>query len=184
MPLRRWLITLLLLLAPLSAQAFDLDDLQRQLATTPALAGSFEQRRELADLDSSLTSRGTFIFERGKRVVWQLETPVEERIELTPEAITDGSGESAPPGGEQVAQLFLQLLEGDWQALESRFTLALSGDQDAWQVALTPKEAALRERIAGITLQGDRTIDRLDMRTPDGDRLEVRLFDQHPLNGS
>ncbi|WP_110642406.1 outer membrane lipoprotein carrier protein LolA [Salinicola sp. CPA57] len=185
MPLRRWLITLLVLvLVPMSAQAFDLDDLQRQLAATPSVAGRFEQQRELADLDSSLTSTGTFVFERGKRVVWELKTPVQERIELTPQAITDGSGETAPPGGEQVAQLFLQLLEGDWQALESRFTLQLSGDQDAWQVALTPKEAALRERIAGITLQGDRTIDHLDMRTPDGDRLKVRLFDQHPLNGA
>ncbi|OLO05943.1 outer membrane lipoprotein carrier protein LolA [Salinicola socius] len=185
MPLRRWLITLLVLvLVPISAQAFDLDDLQRQLAATPSVAGRFEQQRELADLDSSLTSTGTFVFERGKRVVWELKTPVQERIELTPQAITDGSGETAPPGGEQVAQLFLQLLEGDWQALESRFTLQLSGDQDAWQVALRPKEAALRERIAGITLQGDRTIDHLDMRTPDGDRLKVRLFDQHPLNGA
>ncbi|WP_162619802.1 LolA family protein [Salinicola acroporae] len=183
MPFRRWWITLLLLV-PLSAQAFDLGDLQRRLAATPSLAGSFEQQRELADLDSSLSSQGTFLFERGKRVVWQLEKPVEERIELTPQAITDGSGENAPPGGEQVAQLFLQLLEGDWQALESRFTLALSGDQDDWQVALTPREAALRERIAEITLRGSDTIDHLDMRTPDGDRLKVRLFDQHPLNDS
>ncbi|MDH4572185.1 LolA-related protein [Salinicola acroporae] len=76
------------------------------------------------------------------------------------------------------------MLEGDWQALESRFTLALSGDQDDWQVALTPREAALRERIAEITLRGSDTIDHLDMRTPDGDRLKVRLFDQHPLNDS
>ncbi|MDH4572186.1 outer membrane lipoprotein carrier protein LolA [Salinicola acroporae] len=96
MPFRRWWITLLLLV-PLSAQAFDLGDLQRRLAATPSLAGSFEQQRELADLDSSLSSQGTFLFERGKRVVWQLEKPVEERIELTPQAITDGSGENAPP---------------------------------------------------------------------------------------
>jgi len=180
----RQLLISLLLWVPLCAQAFDLDDLQRQLAATPSLAGRFEQQRELADLDSSLKSQGTFIFERGKRVVWQLETPVEERIELTPQAITDGSGEAAPPGGEQVAELFLQLLEGNWQALESRFTLQLSGDRDAWQVALIPKEAALRERIAKITLRGDRTIDHLDMHTPNGDRLKVHLFDQHPLNGS
>lgn len=188
MPFRHLLLTLLLSLPlmsmPVSAQAFDLDDLQQQLAATPSLAGSFEQRRELADLDSSLKSQGSFTFERGRRVVWQLETPVQERIELTPEAITNASGDNAPPGGEQVAQLFLQLLEGDWQALESRFSLALSGDQDEWQVALTPKAAALRERIAEITLKGDRYIDHLDMRTPDGDRLEVRLFDQHPLTES
>lgn len=180
MPLRTLLASLLLWL-PLAAHAFDLDDLHRQLAATPSLTGRFEQQRQLADLDSSLTSRGKFRFERGERVVWQLESPVEERIELTPEAIVNGSGDAAPPGGEQVAQLFLQLLEGDWQALESRFELALDGDRGAWQVALTPKEPALRERIENITLDGGRYIDHLDMHTPTGDRLEVRLFDQQPL---
>lgn len=180
MLLRKLLLSLLFWL-PLAAHAFDLDDLQHQLAATPSLAGHFEQQRELADLDSSLTSRGTFRFERDKQVIWQLESPVEERIELTPEAIVDGSGDTPPPGGEQVAQLFLQLLEGDWQALESRFTLALEGNRDAWRVALKPKNPALRKRIESITLEGGRYIDRLDMHTPTGDRLKVRLYDQHPL---
>lgn len=179
----RYLLASLLLCLPLSAQAFDLDDLHRRLAATPALTGRFEQQRQLADIDSTLTSRGKFRFEQGKRVVWQLESPVEDRIELTPEKITNGSGDTAPPGGEQVARLFLQLLAGDWQALESRFTLSLSGSEEAWQVALTPKAAALRQRIDGIRLDGGRYIEHLDMRTPGGDRLEVRLFDQRPLSG-
>ncbi|WP_251977929.1 outer membrane lipoprotein carrier protein LolA [Salinicola avicenniae] len=176
------LLSLLLCLLPVSAQAFDLGDLQQRLAATPSLAGSFEQQRYLADLDSTLDSRGRFRFVRGERVVWQLEAPVEERIELTPEAITSGSGDQAPPGGEQVAQLFLQLLEGDWQALESRFSITLSGEAAQWTVNLIPREAALRERIERIILNGgERYLQRLEMQTPTGDRLHVRLFDQHTL---
>ncbi|GHB16128.1 outer membrane lipoprotein carrier protein LolA [Salinicola rhizosphaerae] len=178
----RTLLLTLLTCLPLSAQAFDLADLQHQLAATPALKGKFEQQRHLADLDSTLDSHGRFRFVQGKSVVWQLESPVEERIELTPEAITNGSGDAVPPGGEQVARLFLQLLEGDWQSLESRFAIALSGSADAWQVALTPKAQALRQRIDHIDLKGARYIDHLEMHTPSGDRLEVRLFDQQPLN--
>ncbi|MCE3028319.1 outer membrane lipoprotein carrier protein LolA [Salinicola sp. DM10] len=177
------LLACLCLGAPLGAYAFDLASLQQRLAATPSLAGKFTQQRRLADLGTSLDSSGRFSFVRGQRVVWQLERPVEESIELTPEAIVNGSGDRTPPGGEQVARLFLQLLEGDWQALASRFEIALAGDAEAWQVTLTPKAAALRERISSIALDGGRYIDHLTLRTPGGDTLAVRLYDQHPLTG-
>ncbi|WP_157956831.1 LolA family protein [Salinicola aestuarinus] len=172
---------LALVIPPAAADAFDLDALQRELTQAPSVTGRFEQQRELADLDATMTSRGHFRFERGERVVWQLEQPVEERITLTPEAIVNASGDRAPPGGEQVARLFLELLEGDWASLESRFAIALDGSAEAWQVTLTPKAEALARRIREIHLSGGESVDTLEMHAPNGDRLRVRLFDQTPI---
>ncbi|WP_162617957.1 LolA family protein [Salinicola halophilus] len=164
-----------------AADAFDLDALQRELNQAPSVTGRFEQQRELADLDATMTSRGHFRFERGERVVWQLEQPVEERITLTPEAIVSESGDRAPPGGEQVARLFLELLEGNWASLESRFAIALVGSAEDWQVTLTPKAEALARRIREIHLSGGESVDTLEMHAPNGDQLRVRLFDQTPI---
>ncbi|UYG06901.1 outer membrane lipoprotein carrier protein LolA [Halomonas sp. M4R1S46] len=170
------LLALLLCLLPATALAFGLEDLQRRLEATPGLEGRFVQTRYLADLDSQLESTGHFRYERDVRVVWTLETPVEERLEFSaaspPEVGADDRRQA------QAAALFLDLLQGHWPALEERFTLTLSGDADAWRVTLRPRQAALRQRIDEIRLHGGRYLERLALDAANGDRLRVRLFDQ------
>lgn len=183
----RMLTLLALLFGPAMAgpvMAFDLDDLQQRLNGIAALQGRFEQQRYLADLDSRLSSSGRFVYERDTRVVWMLETPVEDRLEFTPDSapqIGDTAG-----GGErrqnQVAALILRLLDGDWQALEERFVIELSGTSEDWRVTLTPKAEALRERLTQIRLSGARYLERLELQAANQDVLKVRFFDQRPLD--
>ena len=175
------LLLLSLLWLPLPALAFDLDDLQSRLGETRAIEGRFEQQRYLADLDTTLASRGHFVYERAERVVWVLEEPVKDRLVLTP----DSASALDEPGSDdrrrdQVAALFLRLLGGDWQALAERFEIAIDGDAESWRVTLTPRAAALRERIATIELRGGRYLEHLTLHAANDDVLEVRLFDQHP----
>ncbi|SDL18053.1 Outer membrane lipoprotein-sorting protein [Modicisalibacter muralis] len=180
-------MAVLLLLLPLPALAFDLNDLQAQLGQTKAIEGQFEQQRYLADLDTSLDSRGHFTYRRGERVVWVLEAPVKDRLVFTPDSasvIDESANASNDRRRDQVAALFLRLLGGDWQALAERFEIAIDGDVDDWRVTLTPKSAALRERITGIELQGGRYLEFLTLHAANDDVLEVRLFDQHPLSDS
>lgn len=170
------------------ALAFDLNDLQHQLGATQGLSGRFVQTRHLADLDTDLESRGHFTYRRGKRVVWALKQPVEERQVFTPDDAREADAASGDTGNDrrrrQVATLLLNLLDGDWQALERRFSLTLSGDAAAWQVALAPRQAALRERLAGVTLAGGRHVERLRLEMADGDTLAVRFSDLQPLPGN
>ncbi|MBZ5875923.1 LolA family protein [Chromohalobacter israelensis] len=175
---------LLLASVSLSAHAFDRQDLQAQLERTTAIEGRFTQTRFLADVDTELQSRGRFAYVRDKKVVWQLETPVEDTLVLTPANAEDATpGEGAGDAGrEQVAALLLRLLGGDWSALEERFTQTLDGTRDAWRVQLTPRDAELAARIAEIRLAGGRHVERLVMETADGDRLRIELSDQAPMS--
>ncbi|MCG7600172.1 outer membrane lipoprotein carrier protein LolA [Halomonas sp. McH1-25] len=175
-------LLLLLLWLPGSALAFTLGDLQARLNQTDALAGRFEQQRHLADLDTQLTSRGHFRYRRDERIVWVLESPIQDRLEFTPDSaanIDDALGGDRR-GRDQVATLLLDLLGGDWQALEERFHLELSGDAQGWQVNLVPKSAALRDRLSRIRLEGGHYLNELTLHAANGDRLHVRFFDQHP----
>ncbi|MEC9482822.1 MAG: outer membrane lipoprotein carrier protein LolA [Halomonas sp.] len=174
---------LLLLLAwlPGSVLAFTLDDLQARLNRTDALAGRFEQQRHLADLDTRLTSRGHYRYERGERLVWVLETPIQDRLEFTPGSVEDlDAAHGERRGRDQVAAMLLGLLAGDWRALNERFEIELSGTAESWQVELVPRSAALRERLTRIQLAGSHYLDRLTWQAANGDMLDVRFFDQHP----
>ncbi|WP_136069323.1 LolA family protein [Modicisalibacter radicis] len=184
----RILSLLLLLLCSLPARAFDLEDLQARLAATPDIAGRFEQTRYLADLDTSLVSRGQFRYERDTRVVWRLETPVEKRLVFTPQdaASLDEKGGGGANGDDdrrrqQAAELLLSLLDGDWEVLERRFDITLAGDAEAWRVDLVPRQQAVRERLKSLHLAGGRYLQTLGLHAADDDILEVSFSDQRPL---
>ncbi|MDV6317783.1 outer membrane lipoprotein carrier protein LolA [Chromohalobacter sp. HP20-39] len=168
---------------PLAAHAFDRQALQERLEQTPALQGHFTQTRWLADVDTTLESQGHFAYVRDEKVVWQLETPVEDTLVLTPADATEATppNDARRAGREQIAALLLQLLGGDWSALESRFTQTLEGDADDWRIRLTPRDPALAERIGEIRLSGGRYIEHLEMRLAGGDRLRVDFSNQAPL---
>ncbi len=171
------------------ALAFDLEALQARLAATPDIAGRFEQTRYLADLDTELVSRGHFRYERDNRVVWTLETPVDKRLVFTPQdaASLDESGGTEADGNDdrrrqQAAELLLSLLDGDWDALEQRFKISLAGDAEAWNVDLTPRQQAVRERLESIHLAGGRYLQTLSLHAANDDILKVIFSDQRPLD--
>nr|WP_299242082.1 outer membrane lipoprotein carrier protein LolA [uncultured Halomonas sp.] len=184
--MRRALVLLMLL--PGRVLAFELADLQDRLNRTEALKGRFEQQRYLADLDTRLKSTGHFLYERDTRMIWVLETPVEDRLVFTAENAADGADEGSAAGTgndrqrQQVGTLLLQLLQGDWQALQERFTLDVAGTSDAWQVTLVPKAKALRQRFTRIELKGAEHLDNVALYAANEDVLKVRFFDQQPFD--
>ncbi len=184
--LRHALVVLLLLSGP--TLAFELDDLQDRLNQTETLEGRFEQQRYLADLDTRLKSTGHFLYERDARMVWVLETPIEDRLVFTAENAADSLDEKAGAGSDrqrqQVGTLLLQLLQGDWHALQERFTLDVSGTNEAWQVTLEPKAKALRQRFTRIELKGADYLDNIALYAANEDVLRVRFFDQRPFDPS
>ncbi|MGC3874751.1 LolA family protein [Halomonas sp. GXIMD04776] len=192
MPIRATLLGrafLLLMVLPGAVLAFELNDLQTRLNQNDALKGRFEQQRHLADLDTQLRSTGHFVYERDSKVVWTLETPVSDRLVFTPDnasntaaRLDDESDANNDRQREQVGTLLLQLLQGDWQALQERFTLDLSGTADDWQVTLTPKAEALRKRFTHIELRGARYLEHVELHAANNDVLRVRFFDQQPYD--
>ena len=53
-------------------------------AETPAVSGSFVQRKVLKDIDVTLTSTGTWSFEKDRAFVWRTVKPVPSEFSATP----------------------------------------------------------------------------------------------------
>lgn len=142
--------------------------LSEQLAEHAVPCGRFEQSRHLADLDTTLDSRG--IFQRdGERLIWETQSPIEDRVVLDPD------NSELPPQLQTILPIFDGLLAGDWQALSQHFTSHLEGTLSAWHADLVPKDAAVRSRLAHLAVSGGQQVDTISLDFDNGDALTLTL---------
>jgi hypothetical protein len=86
-PLLRNLLCLGLLAASSLAQAFDLDDLRKQLSEPEAIKGEFIQEKHLRALPQPLVSKGRFVLARDHGLLWLLQTPLQQDYRLNAKGI-------------------------------------------------------------------------------------------------
>jgi len=190
--LRDVLGMLCLTLASMTAQAFDLADLRRQLQQAPVVRGSFVQQKILrGDAMVALTSRGAFTLASGHGLLWRLHSPVAQALRITPTSmarrIADHRADNGrerwqplPQQGRSENRLFLSVLSGDTTALQKQFTLTLSGDAQDWQLRLTPNSAVLRQIFTDIRIHGGAHVARIELNETQGDATVVQLHDAVP----
>ena len=181
MRLNRFLFLLAMALLPLSAQAFDLNDLQQQLRATPIVRGQFVQQKFLRSLTQPLTSRGDFTLAAGKGLLWLLRTPIAQDLRINADGIArrdeSGAWQALPQhtGAGRENQLFLSVLAGDTRGLEENFDLALTGEATAWKLTLTPRSALLKQIFSTIQIDGGALVDRIELRETQGDRSVLQM---------
>lgn len=169
-----------------SAAEFDARALTQQLARTAPVCGDFQQTRWLEDVGAQLKSRGQFHLigdpNAPEGLVWDTTSPIEDRLEMRPNASEGPDGEPLPADQQAMAELLVNFFHGDWQALEEHFTLQLTGSADDWQASLTPRDARLAEAIEHLEIEGGSWLDHLTLTSGDGDRLALTLMprDQCP----
>ncbi|MCA0976500.1 hypothetical protein LCL99_18685 [Halomonas denitrificans] len=146
----------------------DLTQLSRHLSQDPPACVSFDQRRWMADLETELPSTGYFR-RQSTGLVWQTLTPIQDRLVLSAENPDLATGMKA------LLPVLTGLFDGNWTTLEQHFSVTLSGRLDAWQATLSPKDAAIAERLESIALKGDELVSSLEVRFTDGDRLSLAL---------
>ncbi|KRB17925.1 hypothetical protein ASD87_01085 [Achromobacter sp. Root170] len=177
----RFLFLLALSLLPLSAQAFDLNDLQQQLRATPIVRGQFVQQKFLRSLPQPLTSRGDFTLAAGKGLLWLLRTPIAPDLRINADGIArrdeSGAWQALPQhtGAGRENRLFLSVLAGDTRGLEENFDLALTGEATAWKLTLTPRSALLKQIFSTIQIDGGALVDRIELRETQGDRSVLQM---------
>ncbi|MFG6177057.1 LolA-related protein [Halomonas sp. THAF12] len=174
---RRIAFTLLLALLSLPVTGVaettpDADRLAEQLRAHAPTCGHFSQHRWMADLDTGLDSTGIFR-RQGEALIWQTLTPVSDRVRLAPD------NPDLPLGLKAMLPVLTGLLAGDWQAVDQHFRLRLEGQQDAWQARLTPRDAAVAERLTGLRVAGGERVERVRLDFRSGDHLELTL---EPVN--
>ena len=122
-------------------------------------AGTLEYRGSTA-LEKSITKpyrETTTVDGENVRILREGETPRRFGLKRAPEL-------------KGVLTSFGALLAGDAKTLSQHFTTKLTGDDARWQLALVPRDAKTRERVASIAIDG--AADRptcFSMREPDGD---------------
>ncbi|MGQ7249641.1 LolA-related protein [Halomonas sp. V046] len=151
-----------------ATNALDLDALGERLSHEVPACVTFEQHRWMEDLGTELPSTGYFR-RHPSGLVWQTLSPVEDRIELS------ADNRDLPPGFKALLPVLTGLLEGDWDSLEHHFRVDLSGSMAAWQAELAPRDAAIAERLKGVSLSGGDAVERLEVAFVDGDQLALGL---------
>ncbi len=181
---KKWLAAAVLLLATTiaMAQSFDLPQLAEQLSGPAVVRGDFIQDKHLRALPQPLTSHGQFTLSRDHGLLWLLQQPIRQDYRITPQGIArrgeqDWQAVDPQGGSARQNQLFLAVLSGDTQALQRDFQLELSGTATAWRLQLTPRGALLKQIFAGIEIQGGETVTRIELHETQGDRTLIRLLD-------
>lgn len=162
------------------AHAFDLADLSTQLAKPTVVRGPFVQEKHLRALPTPLASQGQFVLSRDHGLLWLLQKPLKQdyRIDDSGIARRTPEGWQQQPGqgvAAQQSRLFLAVLKGDRSGLERDFDLKLTGEQNAWQLELTPHSLLLKQIFSAIRIDGGARVERIELIEIQGDRTVLKL---------
>ena len=171
---------LLLSISTPHVQAFDLADLSAQLAKPTVVRGPFVQEKHLRALPTPLTSQGQFTLSRDHGLLWLLQKPLKQDYRIADSGIARRTAEGwqQQPGQDVAAQqsrLFLAVLKGDRSGLERDFNLQLTGEQNAWQLQLTPHSLLLKQIFSAIRIDGGALVERIELIETQGDRTVLKL---------
>ncbi|WP_313088629.1 outer membrane lipoprotein carrier protein LolA [Pseudomonas sp.] len=179
-PWRTALLWLGALLATTGAQAFDLQQLDRQLSQPAVVRGDFVQEKHLRALAQPLVSRGHFVLARDSGLLWRLRSPLEQDYRISDVGVARRDGDQWRNGEQarttaQFNRLFLAALRGDSSVLAKDFELQLSGSPERWELAMTPRSALLKQVFTHILISGGATPTRLELYETQGDSTLVQL---------
>lgn len=171
-----------------AAQAFSLQDLQKQLSAHQTVQGHVQQKRYLRSLEQPLLSQGRFVMAADKGLLWETRSPIASLIRITPEGMMhqDGAGRWQPlqqqgAGSQTQIRLFMDLLSGNTRSLSGQFAQSLQGDAQGWTLTLDPALAVLKQIFQRITIKGARSIEQVTLAETQGDRTEI-LFSNLRIN--
>jgi len=179
----RGLLLLCLLFIGLTAQAFDLTDLQQHMQQSPVVRGDFLQEKHIRGLPQPLISQGRFTLAAGKGLLWHLTAPIKRHLRITEEGVAHQAGNEwrlQPVQKNRQTRLFLAVLRGDSAELQKQFELALSGDEQHWQLTLTPKSAILQQIFTSIQISGGALVSTIELIETSGERTVIKLLEALP----
>jgi hypothetical protein len=182
MGISRWMALTVLLpaaaaLAEPGSSAPDVDALLQHLtkpapATTPFVEVHFSPL-----LSRPLIVSGELEYDGPDALARTVDKPYSEHTRIQGDTVTVTRGSGKPrtfslqraPDLKTLLSSFSALLGGNRQQLEQNFTLALSGDDAHWSLALTPRDSRVSQRVSRILVSGAAASPRCMTTTaPDG----------------
>jgi hypothetical protein len=182
MGVSRWLALAALLPAaaalgqPVSS-APDVDSLLQHLARPAPATTPFVEVHFSPLLSRPLIVSGELEYDGPEALARTVDKPYSEHTQIQGDTVTVTRGNGKPrtfslqraPELKTLLSSFSALLGGNRQQLEQGFTLALSGDDAHWSLALTPRDSRVSQRVARILVSGAAAHPRcLTTTAPDG----------------
>ncbi len=184
--LQRIVCAVLLVVVTCAQAAVPGAGVRARLVVSPVLRGQFEQEKQLQGFKHPLLSKGDFLIDKGRGLVWATRSPFASTLVLTKDKLLvrrdDGSaatsaGPGASPAVAMANALLLALLGGDVDALSRLFTLIETmSANNAWQLQLVPKPGPLKKIFKRIELQGDQHVRSVRLEEVRGDVTEIRFL--------
>lgn len=167
------------------AQNAQVTQIFKQLSATPTVRAQFKQQKKLASLNKTFVSNGTVLFSKQNGVLWQIQSPVQASLIVTPKKLVQKTQrtlsqieiEQSPYGS--VATMFLQLMSGNDVALAKNFNIvSASYSPTQWNVTLSPKSSLFKKLFIRVEAQGQRFVDRIVI-TEKANNATTIQFSQH-----
>jgi hypothetical protein len=148
---------------------------ERMFAALPeTAAGTFVQRKILADVEVTITSSGTFSIVKDKSFEWKTLKPLPSTFTATPESYTvtaNGKTSTRTLSELKMSVGLRSLVKGDLSALGDVFDVT----EAEGRLTFVPKTRELREFVKRVTLEGTDFPARFTLEYATGDRLEIDL---------
>jgi len=150
----------------------------RSLARPPPARTDYTEVRFIGMLDRALVLRGEMAWLGGQRLERSVVAPAPETISVDDGHATLRRAGRDPvtlpldraPALKNLLDSFVALLSGDAAALARRFTLQAYGDDQAWTLDMTPRDAAVAKRIRDVSVDGSgKTLRCMRVDAIDGD---------------
>lgn len=159
--------------------AFSQQDLVSLLQKPVSQQGEFTQQRFLKSLDKPITTSGQFVLLTKKGLLWQMKKPFVNHLRVKPNGIMQWNGQgwvaNENVGQSQQIGLFLGLLSGDISAVESQFSMNLTGSKESWELQLTPNSVLMKQIFNSIQIRGDETVKEIELNEKQGDKTLIRF---------
>lgn len=160
--------------------AFDLTELQNQLQRPQNIKGDFTQQRFLRGTNKPIIAQGQFVLVPKAGLLWQMKKPFADTMRVRKSGIDQlnannkwiASKQSASAQKNQV-KLFLDLLAGQTNGIQSQFTMQLQGTAQNWKLQLQPKSVLMKQIFTRIDIQGDESVKKIVLSEVQGDRTEI-----------
>lgn len=163
--------------------AFDLIELNQLLSQPSTVRGHFRQERFLRSLPNPIIGEGQFVLRVEDSLLWHLQEPFDEKLKVSKSGVQRWNGQkwiqnTASSGqSKNHITLFMDLLAGRTEALDTHFTLQLSGDKQAWHLRLIPNSLLMKKIFNKIDIEGSNVVQSIVLDEKQGDKMRLLFSD-------
>jgi hypothetical protein len=171
-------------LAPaISFAALDTGSLLQRLARPAPATTPFVEVRFSKLLDQPLVVKGQLEYHEDGALVRAVDVPFKERTEIRGEAVTVERVGRSPrrfslkraPELRSMLGGFAAVLGGGRETLERDFNIELTGEENHWKLALTPKSASVGKYVRDMVIEGHASEPRCIVVTQPNTQASVML---------